>query len=52
MTDEERHSYNCEKKFGFRKGSSKFQDCRFKLYTTEMELKNFKELYDLLEQKQ
>jgi hypothetical protein len=38
MTPVERREYNCENAFKFRKGSDKFRDCVFKLYTTELEL--------------
>jgi len=38
MTPIERRDYNCENAFKFRKGSDKFRDCVFKLYTTELEL--------------
>jgi hypothetical protein len=38
MSADERRDYICENKFGFKKNSTKFQDCRFKLFTGEMEL--------------
>ena len=38
MTPVQRREYNCEETFQFRKGSDKFKDCVFKLYTTELEL--------------
>jgi len=38
MTPGQRRGYNCEQTFQFRKGTNKFKDCIFKLYTTELEL--------------
>jgi hypothetical protein len=38
LTPEEARAYTCNNTFGFRKGSSNFKDCIFKLYTTELEL--------------
>ena len=38
MSPKERHSYNCATAFNFRKGSDKFNDCVFKLYTAELDI--------------
>ena len=38
MTPKERHAYNCSETFKFRKGTEKFNDCVFKLYTAELDL--------------
>ena len=38
LTPEEVRAYTCNNTFGFKKGSSNFKDCIFKLYTTELEL--------------
>ena len=38
MTPKERHAYNCSTAFKFRKGSEKFNDCVFKLYTAELDM--------------
>jgi ribosomal protein L24E len=38
MTADDRRSYTCFEKFGFRKGSDKFKDCTFKIYQAEVEL--------------
>ncbi|MDB2580590.1 hypothetical protein N9X57_04365 [Candidatus Pelagibacter bacterium] len=38
LSPEEARAYTCNNTFGFRKGSSNFKDCIFKLYTTELEL--------------
>ena len=38
MTPKERHAYNCSTAFKFRKGSEKFNDCVFKLYTAELDI--------------
>jgi len=38
MSADDRRDYTCTKKFGFRKGSQQFNDCRFRLFTAEMEL--------------
>lgn len=38
MTPSERHAYNCAETFKFRKGTEKFNDCVFKLYTAELDL--------------
>ena len=38
LTPEEARAYTCNNTFGFKKGSSNFKDCIFKLYTTELEL--------------
>ena len=38
MSADDRRDYTCTKKFGFKKNSTKFQDCRFKLFAGEMEL--------------
>ncbi|MDA7478316.1 hypothetical protein N8910_00620 [Candidatus Pelagibacter ubique] len=38
LTPEERRAYTCKETFGFKKGSSNFKDCIFKLYATELEL--------------
>jgi lipid II:glycine glycyltransferase (peptidoglycan interpeptide bridge formation enzyme) len=38
MNPEDRHSYTCSEKFGFRKGSDKFKDCVFKIYQAEIEM--------------
>jgi hypothetical protein len=38
LTPEEVRAYTCNNTFGFRKGTSNFKDCIFKLYATELEL--------------
>ena len=38
MTPDDRRAYTCSEKFGFRKGSDKFKDCLFKIYSAEIEL--------------
>jgi hypothetical protein len=38
MTPKQRHAYNCSNVFKFRKGSEKFNDCVFKLYTAELDI--------------
>jgi hypothetical protein len=38
MTPDDRRAYTCNEKFGFRKGSDKFKDCVFKIYSAEIEL--------------
>ena len=38
MTPTERHAYNCTEVFNFKKGTEKFNDCVFKLYTAELDL--------------
>ena len=38
MSSDERMAYNCETTFGFKKGSSNFKDCIFKLYQIESEI--------------
>ena len=38
MKPEDRHTYTCIEKFGFRKGSDKFKDCVFEMYKVETEL--------------
>tara|TARA_B100000579_G_C22759586_1_gene818261 strand:- start:57 stop:1208 length:1152 start_codon:yes stop_codon:yes gene_type:complete len=38
MTSKERHAYNCSETFNFKKGTEKFNDCVFKLYTAELDL--------------
>ena len=38
MNPKERHAYNCSETFKFRKGTEKFNDCVFKLYTAELDL--------------
>lgn len=38
MTPDDRRAYTCSEKFGFRKGSDKFKDCVFKIYSAEIEL--------------
>ena len=38
MTPTERHAYNCSETFNFKKGTEKFNDCVFKLYTAELEI--------------
>lgn len=38
MTPKERHAYNCSSAFKFRKGTEKFNDCVFKLYTAELDI--------------
>ena len=38
MKPKERHAYNCSETFKFRKGTEKFNDCVFKLYTAELDL--------------
>jgi hypothetical protein len=51
MSADDRRDYTCEKKFGFRKGSNKFNDCRFKLFTAEMELQKIQMQKELAEAK-
>ena len=43
LSAEERRSYNCVEVFGFRKGSSKYKDCVFKIYQTELQLKELEQ---------
>ena len=38
MSPVERREFNCENAFKFRRGSDDFNQCVFKLYTTELEL--------------
>ena len=38
MTPIQRREYNCEQTFKFRKGTNPFNQCVFKLYTTELEI--------------
>ena len=38
MSPKERHAYNCSAAFNFRKGTEKFNDCVFKLYTAELDI--------------
>jgi hypothetical protein len=38
MNPDDRRAYTCSEKFGFRKGSDKFKDCVFKIYSAEIEL--------------
>jgi hypothetical protein len=38
MSPDDRRAYTCSEKFGFRKGSDKFKDCVFKIYSAEIEL--------------
>jgi len=38
MNPDDRRSYTCSEKFGFRKGSDKFKDCVFKIYAAEIEM--------------
>jgi hypothetical protein len=38
MTPKQRHAYNCTNAFNFRKGTEKFNDCVFKLYTAELDI--------------
>ncbi len=42
MSPEERSSYKCENTYGFRKGTSKFKECLFKMYQAEIELEKLK----------
>ena len=42
MGPEERSSYKCENTYGFRKGTSKFKECLFKMYQAEIELEKLK----------
>ena len=38
MSPKERHAYNCSNAFKFKKGTEKFNDCVFKLYTAELDI--------------
>lgn len=38
MSPTERHAYNCSETFNFKKGTEKFNDCVFELYTAELEI--------------
>ena len=38
MSPKQRHAYNCSNAFKFRKGTEKFNDCVFKLYTAELDI--------------
>jgi hypothetical protein len=38
MSPTERHAYNCTETFNFKKGSEKFNDCVFELYTAELDI--------------
>jgi hypothetical protein len=38
MLPDDRRAFTCSEKFGFRKGSDKFKDCVFKIYTAEIEM--------------
>ena len=38
MSPKDRHAYNCSETFKFKKGTEKFNDCVFKLYTAELDL--------------
>ena len=42
MGPEERSSYKCINTFGFKKGTTKFKDCVFKMYQAEIELEKLK----------
>ena len=51
MSADDRRDYTCQEKFGFRKGSQQFNDCRFKLFTAEMELQKIQMQKELAEAK-
>lgn len=38
MSPTERHAYNCSETFNFKKGTEKFNDCVFELYTAELDI--------------
>ena len=38
MSPDDRRTYTCSEKFGFRKGSDNFKECVFKIYSAEIEL--------------
>ena len=42
MSPDDRRAYTCSEKFGFRKGSDKFKDCVFKIYTAEIEMEKIR----------
>jgi len=48
MSADDRRSYTCSEKFGFRKGSDKFKDCTFKIYQAEVELEKLELQKELL----
>lgn len=51
MTPDDRRDYICQNKFGFKKNSTKFQDCRFKLFAGEMELEKLQMQKELAQAK-
>ena len=51
MSADNRRDYICQNKFGFKKNSTKFQDCRFKLFTGEMELEKLQIQKELAQEK-
>ena len=51
MTPKERHIFNCSEVFNFKKGTEKFNDCVFKLYTAELDLQKIKLEKELAEAK-
>ena len=51
MTSKERHIFNCSEVFKFKKGTEKFNDCVFKLYTAELDLQKIKLEKELAETK-
>lgn len=51
MTADDRRDYICQNKFGFKKNSTKFQDCRFKLFAGEMELEKLQMQKELAQAK-
>jgi hypothetical protein len=48
MSADDRRSYTCFEKFGFKKGSDKFKDCTFKIYQAEIELEKLELQKELL----
>lgn len=48
MSADDRRSYTCSEKFGFRKGTDKFKDCVFKIYQAEVELEKLELQKELL----
>ena len=51
MTPKERHIFNCSEVFNFKKGTEKFNDCVFKLYTAELDLQKLELEKELAEAK-
>ena len=51
LTSQERAEYKCINTFEFRKGSSQYNECLFKLYTVELELEKMKLEHEVQKQR-